>query len=201
MLVTIPALAVRKHYGNNGPPFGDAQAKSSFANRCAAPANSTSSVVREITGIIMMPRATLPESSEKCFCGTTTKAQAVMPITTEGTPFSSVRSKADGVAKFVAAIFGQKNSGANSQWNPIRLAEAQKQDGSDNRIAHAAALFTDGFGNLREKGPVQGTQAAMHDRSQNQEQRHSHDQGRHRDQAKGQTNWRACDAGKWCGEL
>ncbi len=33
--------------------------------------SSISSVVRVMVGIIMMPRATPPESAEKCFCGTT----------------------------------------------------------------------------------------------------------------------------------
>ena len=49
----------------------------------------SSSVVRVMMGIIMNPRASPPASAEKCFTGSTARPYAKMPMTIDGTPFST----------------------------------------------------------------------------------------------------------------
>ncbi len=52
-----------------------------------------SSVVRVTVGIIIAPSASAPASAEKWPIGTTTSSQAKIPITIEGSPFSTSARK------------------------------------------------------------------------------------------------------------
>src|SRR6476646_3708397 len=122
MLVTIPALAVRKTTETIVRHLGIPKPRAASRIVCGT-SKSTCSVVREITGIIMMPRATLPEMSEKCFCGTTTKAQAVIPITTEGTPFRASAVKRTTLPNLLRPYSARKTPAPIPRGMPIRLAK------------------------------------------------------------------------------
>ena len=85
--------------------------------------------VRQITGIIMMPRVILPEISEKCSGGTTKRGpEAVIPITTDGTLLRALRAKVDSYLRICRGYFGEKNSSANSEVDANQAAEAESID-------------------------------------------------------------------------
>jgi len=70
---------VVRHWGMPSP-------KAASRTACGT-SKSISSVARHTVGIIMIANATPPAKAEKCLCCTTTKPQATIPITIEGTPF------------------------------------------------------------------------------------------------------------------
>src|SRR5882724_4259488 len=131
-LVTMPALAVRNTTERMVRHLGMPRPRAASRMDCGT-SNRTSSVVREITGIIMMPRATLPARREKCFCETTTKAHAVMPITTEGTPFNASAVKRTILPNLFRPYSAKKTPAPIPNGTPIRLAKPKSR--SDPTIA------------------------------------------------------------------
>ena len=79
--------------------------------------SSSSSVVRMMSGIIMMPSATPPASAEKCPNGSTATPKANMPMTIEGTPFSVSAAKRVDRRETCASVFGRVDAAQHADRN------------------------------------------------------------------------------------
>ncbi len=94
-----------------------------------------------------------------------------MPITIEGTPFKHVGGEADHAAEAVAAKLGKVYACTDSERHADEAGNRQDDDGSHDRICHAAARFADGLRSLRQERPVDRTNAAIQQIAEDGDQR------------------------------
>jgi len=134
--------------------------RASAASRTAwGTMSNISSVVRQTVGIIMMPRATPPESAEKWFCGTTMSEYAARPMLG------------------AAAELGEIDSAGNADGDTDGAGDTEQDTGTENCVGHAAADLTDRLGNLGKKGEVERAGAFIDEIAEDGHERSDHEQG------------------------
>ena len=101
-----------------------------------------------------------------------------MPITIEGTPFSTSAVKRIAAAEAIASKLSQIDAGADSERHTDHAGDSEDQHRADDRIGHAAARLSDRLGSLRQEGPVDGTHAAIHQIAEDGNQRGQDQQDR-----------------------
>jgi len=147
-----------------GAPSASAPSRNAFGT-----VERNCSVVRIEMGISMMPSATAPARPEKLCSGTTTSAQAKMPITIEGTPFKQVRGVANREAHDLAAEFGQVDAAHETDWQTDQRRQPHHFRAAHDGVGHAAAVLAGRQGELGEKRPIQRFAAVIHQVAEDQE--------------------------------
>ena len=125
-----------------------------------------------MVGIIMSDRAKPPASAEKWPLRDHDDGVGDDADHDGGNAVEHVGGKANDVAEAVAAVFGDIDAGADSQWDADQAGNRKNHAGSDDGVGHAAAGFAHRLGSLGNEGPVERSQAAVDKIGKNREQRH-----------------------------
>src|ERR1700677_2313774 len=85
-----------------------------------------------------------------------------------------VGGEANRVTQTVAAVLGKIDACAHAYRHAQKAGQGENEYRSHDGISHSSAGFAYRFWGLREEGPVDGTDAAINQISEDGEQRHQH---------------------------
>jgi hypothetical protein len=90
-----------------------------------------------------------------------------------------VGGKTDPPVQFCAAVFGKVNAAEHAHRHADDRGLREQNKRPYNGVAHAAALFADGFGQLREEGEIDGAETFLDRDGKTQQQRRDDQNGAH----------------------
>ena len=80
-----------------------------------------------------------------------------MPQVMDGTPFK-VGGETNPPVQFCSAVFGKENAAEHADRHADERGLREQNKCADNGVAHAAADFADGLGQLGEERQIDGTE-------------------------------------------
>ena len=91
-------------------------------------------------------------------------------------PAEDIGGEANRTAQPITAKLGEVDACSDSEGDTNQAGDSQDQHRSHNRVCHAAARLSDGFGRLSKERPINRSHAAVNDVAKDRNQRSQHQQ-------------------------